>query len=133
MVLVDSSVWIDLLRERATNVVAALQRLLDRERAALTPVIYQEILQGASSQPHFERLRDYFSAQPFLLPVHPIRTHEQAANLYARCRWRGMTPRSLADCLVAQVAIEQDVQLLAHDRDFDWIAKAEPRLKLFAA
>ena len=37
-------------------------------------------------------------------------------------RVAGVTPRSLTDCLVAQVALREDVPLLARDRDFEAIA-----------
>jgi len=50
--------------------------------------------------------------------------------LYARCRWKGITPRSPHDCLIAQLAIENDVELLQDDRDFRLIARVEPALRL---
>ena len=49
VVLVDSSVWIDLLRDVQTAQTLALRQLLPKGEAALAPVIYQEILQGAAS------------------------------------------------------------------------------------
>lgn len=131
MVLVDSSVWIALLRNHATPAVAALRDLLDARQAALSPVIYQEILQGAHSATHFATLREYFSVQPLLVPAHPVHSHEEAAHLYARCRWRGVTPRSPVDCIVAQTALEHEVDLLAHDRDFEAIAFVESRLRIY--
>lgn len=133
MVLVDSSVWIGLLRNQATSQTAALRQLLDDNDAALAPVIYQEILQGAASTESLVKLREYFSTLPFLLPTHPIKTYEKAAELYARCRFRGYTPRSPHDCLVACIAIEHKVRLLHDDRDFVMLASIEPKLKLFAA
>ena len=131
VVLVDSSVWIALLRNRRGNGTDALRRLLPSRRASLSPQIYQEVLQGANSADHFTRLQEYFSTLPLLLPEHPVRSHEAAGHLYARCRWRGLTPRSPYDCMVAQTAIEHDVDLLAHDRDFDAIARVESRLRIY--
>ena len=49
MVLVDSSVWIDLLRGRDTPAVGALRHLLASDEAALAPVIYQEVSDMARS------------------------------------------------------------------------------------
>ncbi|MHB1233754.1 MAG: type II toxin-antitoxin system VapC family toxin [Burkholderiales bacterium] len=132
MVLVDSSVWIDLLRDQATSQTAVLRKLLEGSEAALTPVIYQEILQGAASAERLLKLREYFSTLPFLLPNHPIKTYEKAAELYLRCRVRGYTPRSPHDCLIAQIAIEHRVRLLHDDRDFEVLASIEAKLKLFA-
>lgn len=130
MVLVDSSVWIDLLRDEESAQTLALRELLPRGEAALAPVIYQEILQGAASAERFARLKRYFRTLPFLNPAHPVETWEAAAELYLRCRLRGFTPRSPHDCLVARIALEHRVALLHDDRDFDAIAEAEPRLKL---
>lgn len=131
VVLVDSSVWIDLLRGRDTPQVAALRGLLEDDAAALAPVIYQEILQGAASPEGYARLREYFGTLPFLLPVHPIETYAAAAELYVACRRQGMTPRSPHDCLVARIASEHGVALLHDDRDFDALARVEPGLRLY--
>ena len=128
MVLVDSSVWIDLLRNAQTAQTLALRQLLPEGEAALAPVIYQEILQGAASSERFTRLKRYFRTLPFLNPVHLVETWEAAADQYVRCRLRGFTPRSQHDCLVAHIAVEHKVRLLRDDRDFEAIAEAEPRL-----
>ena len=130
MVLVDSSVWIDLLREAETPQTHILRQLLPRRGAALTAVVYQEILQGAATPERFTKLKRYFRTLPFLNPAHPIETWEAAAELYMRCRQRGYTPRSPHDCLVARVALEHKAPLLHDDRDFEVIAEVEPRLKL---
>ena len=129
MVLVDSSVWIDLLRERETRATAALRELVAADDAALAPVIYQEILQGAASRTGFNRLRAYFRTLPFLLPRHPVETYAAAADLYLRCRKRGITPRSPHDCLVACIAIEHGTALLHDDRDYEALARVEPGLR----
>ena len=130
VVLVDSSVWIDLLRGDETRQTILVRELLPRREAALTPVVYQEILQGARSPVHFTKLKSYFRTLPFLNPAHPIETWEDAAELYVRCRQRGYTPRSPHDCLVARIAVEHRTPLLHDDRDFELIAEAEPRLRL---
>ena len=130
VVLVDSSVWIDLLRDAETPQTHILRQLLTRRGAALTAVIYQEILQGAATPERFTKLKRYFRTLPFLNPAHPIETWEAAAELYMRCRQRGYTPRSPHDCLVARVALEHRTPLLHDDRDFELMAEVEPRLKL---
>jgi hypothetical protein len=132
VILVDSSVWIDLLRDVQTPQTLALRELLPRREAALTAVIYQEILQGAATPERFAKLKRYFRTLPFLNPAHPIETWEAAAELYMRCRQRGYTPRSPHDCLVARIAVEHKTSLLHDDRDFEAIAEVESRLKLFS-
>ena len=132
VILVDSSVWIDLLRDVQTPQTLALHELLPQREAAITVVIYQEILQGAATPERFAKLKRYFRTLPFLHPAHPIETWEAAAQLYMHCRKRGVTPRSPHDCVVARIAIEHKVQLLHDDRDFEKIAGVELRLKLFS-
>ncbi len=131
MVLVDSSVWIDLLRNRSTRQTAILRELLPANDAALAPVIYPEILQGAASREALATLRDYFRTLPFLLPAHPIETYEAAGALYALCRERGITPRSPHDCLVVRISVEHKAPLLHADRDFVALAKIERQLRLY--
>lgn len=133
MVLVDTTVWVDLLRQEQSVAVRKLRRLLEREQAAIAPVIFQELLQGAASPEKLQILRDYFGSLPILMPVDFMATYDAAAELYARCRWRGVTPRSPHDCLIAHTAIEHGVRLLHDDKDFVVLAKVEPRLKLYSA
>lgn len=130
MVLVDTTIWIDLLRGRAAAPVLLLKRLLQAGEAAIAAVILQELLQGASSPENFDRLHQHFSALPLLEPRPRGATHAAAAALYARCRWQGFTPRSPHDCLIAQLAIEHGVALLQDDRDFAGLVRVEPKLKL---
>jgi len=132
VILVDSSVWIDLLRDVQTAQTVALRELLPRREAALTAVVYQEVLQGAASPERFAKLRRYFRTLPFLNPAHPIETWEAAAELYMRCRQRGHTPRSPHDCLVARIAVEHKTPLLHDDRDFALLAEVEPRLRMLS-
>jgi hypothetical protein len=130
VILVDSTVWIDLLRRTRTLPAAMLERLLELGEAAVAPVIVQEILQGASSPQALARLRADFLALPLLEPFSNGQTYANAGVLYARCRWAGTTPRSPHDCLIAQLAIEHNVALLHDDRDFEAIARVERRLRL---
>ncbi|MCC8999562.1 MAG: PIN domain nuclease [Candidatus Contendobacter sp.] len=132
MILVDTSVWIGLLRNGGRPAVNALKRLLNSETTvALAPIILQEILQGARSDAHLVTLQRYFADLPMLKPSDVTATHIAAARLYCRCRWAGVTPRSSNDCLIAHLSIEHDVALLHDDHDFEAIAGVEPRLQLF--
>jgi predicted nucleic acid-binding protein len=130
MILVDTSVWVDLFRERRTKSAVRLRGLLDEQRRlAVTPVILQEILQGAADEREFSLLDEYFSSQSMLLLQDPLDTHRRAARLYFDCRHRGFTPRSTVDCLIAQIALDHGVALLHDDRDFEQIARVAPTLE----
>jgi predicted nucleic acid-binding protein len=76
-----------------------------------------EILAGARDDEHRDQLRRLLlGCTP--LPVEGPADYEQAAQLYRACRRGGETPRKLTDCLIAAVAIRNDVQVLHFDSDF---------------
>lgn len=131
MVLVDTSVWIEYLGSHPGAAAARLDVLAAAgESFALTPIILQEILQGARSDREFARLRRNLSSQRFLYPLDPIESHVGAAGIYARCRRAGLTIRSTIDCLIAQIAIENHAALLHRDADYDRIARIVPELRI---
>lgn len=130
MVLVDTSVWVDLFRNRRTESVGRLRTMLDDRRPfAITPVIAQEILQGAADEREYALLDEYLTSQTMLLPSHPVDSHRHAARIYFDCRRRRFTPPSTIDCLIAQIAMEHGVPLLHDDRDYERIAKVVPTLE----
>lgn len=129
--LVDSSVWIDFLRGTSTAETRLLLRSLERGGPVWTaPPILQEVLQGAESQQRFEKWDRTLGEMAMLTDPDVRSLVRTAAQLYARCRWHGVTPRSANDCLIAQYAVRGDMPLLHSDRDFISIARLEPRLKL---
>jgi predicted nucleic acid-binding protein len=128
--LIDTSVWIDSLRQ-VDNAPSRLFKSLIADRApyGITGVIYQEVLQGARGQEDFEQLRTHLGSLTFWHPLDPVETFAEAADLYRRCRASGITVRSTLDCLIAHLAIEHGLLLVHNDRDFDYIASVEPGLK----
>lgn len=129
--MVDTSAWVEFLRATGSKADQELQKAMAVQHALLVPpVVIQELLQGARTREHFMALeRELWELQVFE-PDDWRETHIHAAQLYARCRWQGYTPRSSNDCLIAACAIEADLPLLAQDRDFDRLAMVEPRLQL---
>ncbi len=133
MVLVDTTVWIDLLRGTDKPTVAMQRQLLGEGRSLTTPVVVQEILQGASSPASLQRLRAHFLTLPMIEPRPGGATHAAAGELYARCRWQGVTPCSPHDCLIAQMAMDHGVELLHDGRDFQALAAVDRHLRLVLA
>jgi predicted nucleic acid-binding protein len=129
--IVDSSVWIPFLRGDGTAEVGLLVAALERgDPVWLSPPILQEVLQGAESPERFARWERVLGGLPILIEQDARLAAREAAHLYARCRWAGVTPRSANDCLIAVAAIGARMPILHHDRDFIAIAKVEPRLTL---
>jgi predicted nucleic acid-binding protein len=130
--LVDSSAWIELFRATGSPVHLCLRSALDNRAAlATTDVIVMEVLAGARDDADRDWLRRLLYSHRFL-PVEGPADYESAAELYRLCRRGGETPRQLADCLIAVVAIRNDAELLCADSDFQAIARHAP-LRLAAA
>ncbi len=95
----------------------------------ITDLIYMEILQGARNEAGFEKLQTYFSTQQFYRFEEPQSSYEAAALMFFRCRRQGITVRSSIDCLIAQCALENELILLHHDKDFVRLEKIVPQLR----
>ena len=119
MILVDTSVWIELLSGRRKRRIAEEELLLF---TTCGPVI-QEVLQGLRPGPQSDSFRDAFLALPVLADPIPLRLYVAAAEIYAQGRRRGLTIRSSVDCLIAAIAIDNRVPVCHRDRDFDKIAQ----------
>jgi predicted nucleic acid-binding protein len=127
VILVDTSVLIDLFTGRENRSTGLLRRLIrDSEPFYLAPPIIREVLQGARNESEWRRLRRYLTSQMFVDVADRLASEVAAARIFFECRRRGLTVRSAADCLIAQIAIENDLALLHNDRDFDAIQKVRP-------
>jgi predicted nucleic acid-binding protein len=130
MLLVDSSVWIDLARGVATDATRLLDARDDADELATAGIIVQEVLQGATSDSLFQRLRDRFWGMLILEP-RELSTYEVAAQLYRGARRKGLTIRKPNDCLIAALALEHGALLVHNDRDFLALAQVEPSLLVY--
>jgi predicted nucleic acid-binding protein len=93
--LVDTSAWIDYLRDTDDAHVRRLHSLLEPPSpVVLTPVVFQELLQGARDHATFNTHQAFFGSQPSVFPAHPVSSHIEAARIYQRCRQAGITIRS---------------------------------------
>lgn len=123
--------WIDFLAGTETEAVRRFAEVLDRGHpAGLTGVVYQEVVQGVSSQTEFDRTSEYLGSQIFYRPRDPVGSYREAARMYFDCRRAGITIRSAIDCLIARVAIEHGLMLLHDDKDFENMAGIVPDLAL---
>lgn len=120
MVLIDTSAWVEFLRDTGSTECARVDELLDGE-IAVCDAILMEVLAGARDELHLQSLRRLL-ARATVLPTDPAR-FEEAAALFRRCRQEGETVRRLMDCLIAAVAIRFGVPVLHRDGDFDVLAR----------
>ena len=120
--LVDTSVWIDYLNgypsPQADRLATAISEGMP---IVLCGVVITEILLGL---PEAEASRIETLLEAFVLAPEPERQdYSAAAHLYRTCRSKGITIRSVIDCLIAQTCLKHDYPLLAKDQDFVQIAR----------
>ena len=123
MILIDTSAWIEFLRDTGSPVCQRVDDLLATEIASCD-VVRMEVLAGARDEQHLQQLRRLL-ARASTLPTEPV-DYDAAAALYRTCRQQGHTVRKLIDCLIAAVAIRGNVQVLHRDADFDILAQHTP-------
>ncbi len=129
--IVDSSAWIAHFRGSSSPAATRLASALNRRQAIRLPdVVLFEVLRGARDLASYLQLERSLLTLPRFRPADPVHLAREAAHLYARCRWAGVTPRSGNDCLIACCAIEAGEVLLHEDGDFRHIARIEPKLLL---
>ena len=120
MILIDTSGWIEFLRDTSSPVCARVDHLLGVEFALCEPV-RMEVLAGARDERHLNDLRRLL-ARGTLLATEST-DYEEAAALYRTCRRSGETVRRMIDCLIAGIAIRTGMPVLHHDTDFDVLAR----------
>lgn len=112
IVLVDTSIWIDLLGKKPTCKLS--EKAL--EIVAICPSILQEILQGISHYSIRQDIKERLLGLPSLAEV------IAASELYVLERKKGYTIRSSIDCLIGAIAIRRNVPIWHKERDFEHIA-----------
>ena len=120
MILVDTSAWIEFLRNTGTPVCHAVDELL-AEEIAICDAVRMEVLAGARDESHLLSLRRLL-ARAAVIPT-LASDYDDAATLYRRCRRQGETVRKVIDCLIASTAIRAGVPILHNDADFDVLAR----------
>lgn len=120
MILIDTSAWVEFLRNTDSTVCECVNVALDDD-FMICDAIRMEVLAGARTEQHLNSLRRLL-AMATLLPTDSTH-YDLAAMLFRHCRSRGATVRKLIACLIAAVAIRADIPILHCDRDFDVLAR----------
>ena len=102
--------------------MAVLEHLIkSREDICICGIILTEVLQGIREKSEFQKIKKLFKAMIFLPMPYPV--FLGAADIYRTLRRKGITIRNSVDCMIASVAIRNDIRLLHNDRDFIPIEK----------
>ncbi|MCL2577326.1 MAG: PIN domain-containing protein [Defluviitaleaceae bacterium] len=131
MVLVDTSVLIDYIKDIVNEKTVLLDTILERKVPfGISIYTFQEVLQGAKSEKEFLTLKTYLSTQTLYSLPQNTKTYEEAARMYFDLRRRGITPRSTIDILITLTAVKYNLLLLHNDKDFDMIADKITNLRI---
>jgi len=124
-VLVVSSAWVEYLRRTGSAYHFRVRALIESSEDATTDPVMLEVVGGGRSATMTRALSRLLARAHYV----PQRSHEDVLNaidIYHRCRVAGETVRSLNDCLIAAIAIRNDIPVLHADRDFDVMARHTP-------
>jgi hypothetical protein len=120
VILVDTSVWIEVFRVRSP---LDLEAVVDFDDVATCLPVIQEVLQGFRDEAAYRRARDAMLALPVVESPLAEDVFVQGVDLYRSARRSGLTVRSSADCLIAACAIRHDLEVLHRDRDYTALAE----------
>lgn len=131
MIVVDTSVWVDVLNEReSTQARRCVELIEEGEPIALTDIVFTEILQGFRSDKEARLVERHLRAFP-VLRLESLDDFALAAELYRRARRAGITIRKTLDCLIAAPCVRTGAPILHADADFDRLARCTP-LRLYS-
>jgi predicted nucleic acid-binding protein len=122
VIVVDTSVWIDVLNDVDSAGAQTCTRLIEGgDPVALTDVIFTEVLQGLRDDREAAEVERHLRAFP-ILRLESLDDFTLAAELYRIARQSGVTIRKTLDCLIAAPCVRTNASLLHADRDFDRLA-----------
>jgi predicted nucleic acid-binding protein len=119
----DTSVWINFSKGIENPQTLKLEDYLTNypKQVYITPTIIQEFLMGLRFETDFVKYQfQFYYLNSFKSDWENISI--AAAKLYFDLREKGITVRKSTDCLIAQIAIKNDVLLVHLDSDFELIA-----------
>ena len=122
MILVDSSVWIDYFRGKATAQTGLLDGLLDSQELAIGDLNFIEVLQGCRIDREFNEVQRLLGRLD-LIVLGGEDVVVPAAKNYLKLRQLGVTVRGTIDIALATRCIVSGHRLLHSDRDFDAFEK----------
>lgn len=123
MVLVDTSVWIEVFRKPSR---LRLDEVLEFDEIVTCLPVIQEVLQGFRNEQVFQTARDAMHALPVVESPLGRPVFDEAVGLYRTARRAGISIRSGVDCLIAACAIRNRLGVVHRDRDFDKLARIAP-------
>ena len=122
MIVADTSAWIDYFRGVDASHTDSLDDAIASNRIIIGDLIITELLQG------FRNDKDYDSAKKLIkkLEYRNLAGKDvayQASQNYRTLRSYGVTVRKTIDVIIGTFCIENKLELIHNDRDFDPMEK----------
>lgn len=121
MLLIDTSVWVSVFRDKTGLVRQQLQSIISDRDVILTRFNQLELLQGCRDDREWRLLQSYLQTQDYV--ELSSESWQAAARIYFELRRQGLTVRSPIDCCIAQLALDYGLTLIHSDRDFEIISR----------
>jgi predicted nucleic acid-binding protein len=121
MLVVDSTVWVDLFRGYATRHVSILRVELTRQRVLVGDLVMHEVLRGFRTDAVARLVAHQLDHFAFAT-MGGREIAARAADHYRRLRSMGITVRKTVDLLIGTFCIERGLPLLHADRDYEPMA-----------
>jgi len=124
MLLIDTSVWVSVFRDKSGLVRQQLQSIISDRDVVLTRFNQLELLQGCRDDREWKLLQSYLQTQDYF--ELGSESWQAAASIYFELRRQGLTVRSPIDCCIAQLVLDYALILIHDDRDFEVISSVRP-------
>ena len=122
MILVDSSVFIDYFNGKNNRQTDELNAMLGNELVITGDYILAEVLQGFRNDKDFKTAKEIMQS----FPCFNICNEEIAikcAENFRYLRTKGISIRKTVDLIIGTFCIENDIELLHNDKDFEPMGK----------
>jgi len=124
MVLIDTSVWVDLFRDTSGSTRQKMVEVVGDHEVVLSRFQQLELLQGCRDEHEWSLLGSYLDTQEYL--EMELSSWSDAARTFFDLRRMGLTVRSPIDCCIAQIALDHDLLLVHRDHDFETLSRIRP-------
>ncbi len=118
MILVDSSVFIDYFNGKNNWHTDELNSLLGNELVIIGDYILAEVLQGFRNDKDFKFAKEIMQSFPCFNICNQELAIKSAGN-FRYLRTKGITIRKTVDLIIGTFCIENEIELLHNDKDFE--------------
>ncbi|MDE0580514.1 MAG: PIN domain nuclease [Acidimicrobiia bacterium] len=127
MILADTSAWMEYDRGTDSPAHRKLVELIAEggQNVAVTEPVLMEVLGGANDDQNHQRLYNLLTSLSWLA-MNPAADFEGAARINRVCRTSGVAAPGYIVCMIANIAMRTESEILTADQDFHRVAELFP-------